>query len=61
MLPMQSGVGSIANAVLLGLSKSKFENLQMYSELLQDAVFSLIKMGKIKQASGCAFTPSPKV
>lgn len=61
MLPMQSGVGSIANAVLLGLSKSKFENLQMYSEILQDAVFSLIKMGKIKQASGCAFTPSPKV
>lgn len=61
MLPMQSGVGSIANAVLLGLSKSKFENLEMYSEILQDAVFSLIKMGKIKQASGCAFTPSPKV
>ena len=28
---------------------------------MQDAVFSLIKMGKIKQASGCAFTPSPKV
>ncbi len=61
MLPMQSGVGSIANAVLLGLAKSKFENLEMYSEILQDSVFSLIKMGKIKKASGCAFTPSPKV
>lgn len=61
MLPMQSGVGSIANAVLLGLSKSKFENLTMYSEILQDSVFSLIKMGKITKASGCAFTPSPKV
>lgn len=61
MLPMQSGVGSIANAVLMGLAKSKFENLEMYSEILQDAVFSLIKMGKIKQASGCAFTPSPRV
>ncbi|MDO4178004.1 MAG: succinate CoA transferase [Phascolarctobacterium sp.] len=61
MLPMQSGVGSIANAVLLGLAKSKFENLTMYSEILQDSVFSLIKMGKIVSASGCAFTPSPKV
>ena len=61
MLPMQSGVGSIANAVLLGLAKSKFENLEMYSEILQDSVFKLIKMGKIVKASGCAFTPSPAV
>lgn len=61
MLPMQSGVGSIANAVLLGLAKSKFTDLEMYSEILQDSVFRLIKMGKIKKASGCAFTPSPAV
>ncbi len=61
MLPIQSGVGSIANAVLMGLSKSKYENLKMYSEILQDAVFSLIKIGKVSQASGCAFTPSPNV
>lgn len=61
MLPLQSGVGSIANAVLMGLSQSKFENLTMYSEILQDSVFSLIKTGKVIQASGCAFTPSPKV
>lgn len=61
MLPIQSGVGTIANAVLMGLSKSKFENLSMYSEILQDAVFHLIKQGKITSASGCAFTPSPTV
>lgn len=61
MLPMQSGVGSIANAVLLGLAKSKFTDLEMYSEILQDSVFRLIKIGKIKKASGCAFTPSPAV
>jgi len=61
MLPLQSGVGSIANAVLLGLNKSKFENLEMYSEILQDSVFTLIKSGKIAKASGCAFTPSPNV
>lgn len=61
MLPLQSGVGSIANAVLMGMEKSKFENLEMYSEILQDSVFKLIKSGKIAKASGCAFTPSPKV
>lgn len=61
MLPMQSGVGSIANAVLLGLKKSRFEELEMYSEILQDSVFELIKEGKIVKASGCAFTPSPHV
>jgi succinyl-CoA:acetate CoA-transferase len=61
MLPLQSGVGSIANAVLAGLTKSKWENLQMYSEILQDSVFSLIESGKVSYASGCAFTPSPSV
>jgi succinyl-CoA:acetate CoA-transferase len=61
MLPLQSGVGSIANAVLAGLAASPFENLHMYSEILQDAVFALIEAGKITAASGCAFTPSPGV
>lgn len=61
MLPLQSGVGSIANAVLMGLAESKFENLTMYSEILQDSVFKLIKCGKVTQVSGCAFTPSPTV
>lgn len=61
MLPIQSGVGSISNAVLAGLAKSDFENLEMYSEILQDAVFELIDTGKVIKASGCAFTPSPNV
>jgi|GEM_PF-58181 succinyl-CoA:acetate CoA-transferase len=61
MLPLQSCVGSIANAVLMGLAESKFDNLTMYSEILQDSVFKLIKCGKVTQASGCAFTPSPTV
>ena len=43
------------------MAKSKFENLEMYSEILQDSVFKLIKLGKIVKASGCAFTPSPAV
>ncbi len=61
MLPLQSGVGSIANAVLAGFKSSDYTDLEMYSEILQDAVFELIAAGKVKMASGCAFTPSPKV
>lgn len=61
LLPIQSGVGSGANAVLSGLARSKFENIEIYSEILQDAVFELIDAGKVSMASGCAFTPSPAV
>lgn len=61
LLPIQSGVGSIANAVLHGLVNCDFKNLTMYSEILQDAVFELIDAGKIEMASGSAFTASPQV
>src|SRR5690606_33482693 len=36
LLPLQSGVGNIANAVLTGLMNSPFENLTAYTEVLQD-------------------------
>jgi len=61
LLPFQSGVGSIANAVLEGLKNSGFQYLNMYSEILQDAVFDLIDAGVLDFASGCAFTPSQSV
>ena len=57
--PLQSGIGSVANAVLSGLKKSRFENLEMYSEVLQDSVFELIDAGKLRYASGCSITLSP--
>lgn len=56
--PLQSGVGSVANAVLHGLLDSEFEGLQLYSEVLQDAVFDLLDSGKALFASGSAITLS---
>lgn len=56
--PLQSGVGSVANAVLHGLMNSEFDNLEIYSEVLQDAVFDLIDAGKVRFASGCSLTLS---
>lgn len=61
LLPLQSGVGNISNAVLINLAQSDFQDLSVYSEVLQDGVFDLIDMGKVNVASGSGFTPSPDV
>src|SRR5699024_6995544 len=58
LAPIQSGIGSVANAVLHGLLESGFEDLDIYSEVLQDAVFDLIDAGKVKTASCCSITLS---
>lgn len=54
--PLQSGVGSVANAVFAGFEHSNFNNLEMYSEVLQDCTFQLIDSGKMTFASGCSMT-----
>ncbi len=59
LLPLQSGVGSVANALLGGLCDSDFTNLEVYSEVLQDSVLDLIDAGKIKISSGTSITLSP--
>jgi succinyl-CoA:acetate CoA-transferase len=58
LLPLQSGVGSVANAVMAGLVESKFENLTCYTEVIQDCILDLIDAGKVTVASGTSFTPS---
>lgn len=58
LAPLQSGIGSVANAVLHGLVDSEFEDLEVYSEVLQDAVFDLLDAGKVKFASCCSITIS---
>ncbi|CRK82218.1 acetyl-CoA hydrolase/transferase family protein [Neobacillus massiliamazoniensis] len=58
LAPLQSGIGSIANAVLHGMLDSEFTNLEVYSEVLQDAVFDLIDAGKVRFASCCSITLS---
>ncbi|WP_246805081.1 acetyl-CoA hydrolase/transferase C-terminal domain-containing protein [Desulfosarcina cetonica] len=58
-LPWQSGVGDVANAVLSGFVEDDFfQCIDIYSEVLQDAVLDLIDLGKVKAASGSAMTLS---
>jgi len=59
LLPLQSGVGNIANAVLFGLEAGPFENLTAYTEVLQDGMLQLISSGKLRFASATAFSLSP--
>lgn len=59
LLPLQSGVGNIANAVLDGLNDGPFEGLTAYTEVLQDGMLELIKSGKLTCASATAFSLSP--
>ena len=59
LLPLQSGVGNIANAVLQGLLESPFENITSYTEVIQDGMVDLLDSGKLTVASATAFSLSP--
>lgn len=59
LLPLQSGVGNIANAVLAGLLESEFENLTSYTEVIQDGMVDLLDSGKMTLASATSFALSP--
>ncbi|MFZ0136503.1 MAG: acetyl-CoA hydrolase/transferase family protein [Candidatus Sulfotelmatobacter sp.] len=61
LLPLQSGVGNIANAVLFGLQKAPFENLTSYTEVIQDGMIELLRSGKLTCASATAFSLSPEM
>jgi succinyl-CoA:acetate CoA-transferase len=58
LMPMQAGIGTIANAVMTGFIDSPFQHLTMYSEVLQDSTFDLFDAGKLDFASGSSITLS---
>ncbi len=60
LLPLQSGVGNIANAVLAGLKESSFEDMTSFTEVIQDGMVDLIDSGKLTMASATAFSLSPE-
>ncbi|MGL4227497.1 MAG: acetyl-CoA hydrolase/transferase C-terminal domain-containing protein, partial [Tannerellaceae bacterium] len=61
-LPLQSGVGNVANAVLAALGNNKdIPAFEVYTEVIQDAVITLMKEGRVKFASGCSLTVSNPV
>jgi succinyl-CoA:acetate CoA-transferase len=61
LLPLQVGIGTIANAVVHGLVDAPFRDLRMYSEVLQDSAIALIDAGRVSFASASSITLSEPV
>lgn len=56
-LPIQSGVGNIANAVLGAMGRNEaIPPFEMYTEVLQNSVVGLIEAGRVKFGSTCSLT-----
>jgi len=60
LLPIQSGVGNIPNAVLEGLDSGPFKNLTAFTEVIQDGMLKMLKSGTLSIASATAFSLSPE-
>ncbi|SFJ93280.1 acetyl-CoA hydrolase/transferase family protein [Celeribacter neptunius] len=60
LLPLQSGVGNVTNAVLAGLLDSPFENMTAFTEVIQDGMLDMLDAGKLRMASATAFSLSPE-
>lgn len=59
LLPLQSGVGNNANAVMAGLLHGGFEDLTAFTEVIQDGMLELIDHGAMRFASAAALSLSP--
>ncbi|WP_338751885.1 acetyl-CoA hydrolase/transferase family protein [Janibacter alittae] len=55
LLPLQSGVGNVANAVLAGLDGSDFTDLVAFTEVLQDGLLDLLDSGTVRAVSATSF------
>jgi succinyl-CoA:acetate CoA-transferase len=58
LLPLQSGVGNVANAVMAGLDDGPFPHLTAYTEVLQDGMLDLLRSGRMELASATALSLS---
>jgi succinate CoA transferase len=61
-LPLQSGVGNVANAVLGAMGANReVPAFNVYTEVIQDAVIELMRKERIRFASGCSLSVSENV
>ncbi|WP_308721082.1 acetyl-CoA hydrolase/transferase family protein [Komagataeibacter xylinus] len=60
LLPLQSGVGNVANAVMGGLEEGPFDDLTAYTEVIQAGMLGMLESGKMRVASATAFSLSPE-
>jgi len=58
LLPLQSGVGNVANAVLAELDDGPFRSMTAYTEVIQDGMLQMLHSGSLAFASATAFSLS---
>lgn len=51
LLPLQSGIGNIGNAVVAGVSRARFTGVPVWTEVIQDTMLDALESGKMSFAS----------
>ncbi|KAE9398209.1 acyl-CoA carboxylate CoA-transferase [Gymnopus androsaceus JB14] len=59
LLPLQSGIGNVANSIIGGLADGPFDNVQVWTEVLQDTFIRFFDSGKLDFATATSIRFSP--
>lgn len=59
LLPLQSGIGNIANAIVGGLANGPFKNVTVWTEVVQDTFLDFFDQDKLAFASATSIRFSP--
>ncbi|KAK1222830.1 acetyl-CoA hydrolase [Marasmius sp. AFHP31] len=59
LLPLQSGIGNVANSIIGGLANGPFEKVQVWTEVLQDTFIQFFDSGKLDFATATSIKFSP--
>ncbi|KAI3604353.1 acetyl-hydrolase [Moniliophthora roreri] len=59
LLPLQSGIGNVANSIIGGLAGGPFEKVQVWTEVLQDTFIEFFDSGKLDFATATSIRFSP--
>ncbi|KAG6897856.1 hypothetical protein C0992_009994 [Termitomyces sp. T32_za158] len=60
LLPLQSGIGNVANSIIGGLADGPFEQVQVWTEVLQDTFIPFFDSGKLSFATATSIKFSPE-
>ncbi|KAF9037017.1 hypothetical protein BDZ89DRAFT_1090770 [Hymenopellis radicata] len=59
LLPLQSGIGNVANSIIGGLADGPFDQVQVWTEVLQDTFIRFFDSGKLEFATATSIRFSP--
>lgn len=60
LLPLQSGIGNVANSIIGGLADGPFDQVNVWTEVLQDTFIRFFDSGKLSFATATSIRFSPE-